>query len=506
MTVFLNYELSSIYEAILHDGILKYKKRNSKKGIYTLVESIQQEKSNRKGGIFVVRDKSHFTSSGVKGYIITSKESLLDNAENLTHWTPNIYRKYQYSNEKRNQVYGFEEKNLQQVNTFVIDIDTKKYTPSDIALVCMDESIGIPSLILESDRGYQVYFFLERPLFISNKNNFRSLKVAKRIAENLKRSLESVEADLFCNDFGFFRVPNQQNIVFYRPEQVYTVKELIDWSMRSDDDQGRLLYSFPVQSNTKKLTKSQWFQAFLNVKNVKGEQGVFGRNNLLFTMALACYSDGFREEQTIDLLDRYNSSLNHPISLNELLVIIQSAYSGKYKSPKSSYVRELLELHVPNSSSISASVGVTHWYKHKKKRVDRQRSHIEEWEQDILNYLEETVNTNKEPFVWHTQKELCSIINIPQSTLNKLLLKSKKIIKKVKGKGRNAKTGWTTVQLFIKNIITNKQNYKLIQKKINIKTFTSLKTNVYYTVAFKYINHSTVPYIFHFSFLFPGPT
>src|SRR5690606_29821207 len=58
-----------------------------------------------------------------------------------------------------------------------------------------------------------------------------------------------------------------------------------------------------------------------------------------------------------------------------------------------------------------------------------------------------------EPFIWRTQKELCHEIGISNSSLNKLLKKSKKLLKTTTGKGRNAKTGWTTVDLYIAYII-----------------------------------------------------
>ena len=141
----------------------------------------------------------------------------------LTHFTPNIYRKFGYADEKRRMIKGFEEKNLLQINTFVVDIDSKRHSVEDILLTCIDNSIGSPTLIVESARGYQVYFVLSKPLFISNKNDFRGLTVAKRISDNLKRSLKTVDADPFCNDFGFFRIPKTDNIAWMQLDQTYNI-------------------------------------------------------------------------------------------------------------------------------------------------------------------------------------------------------------------------------------------------------------------------------------------
>ncbi|MER2108562.1 MAG: hypothetical protein ABS949_16670 [Solibacillus sp.] len=77
---------------------------------------------NKKGAIFVVR-----------GFIITSKETLAAEWNNLSHFTPNIF------------------------------------------------------------------FVLSTPLYISNNKNYLSLTVAKRIADNLKRSLITIEPDMSRN-------------------------------------------------------------------------------------------------------------------------------------------------------------------------------------------------------------------------------------------------------------------------------------------------------------------
>ena len=66
-----------------------------------------------------------------------------------------------------------------------------------------------------------------------------------------------------------------------------------------------------------------------------------------------------------------------------------------------------------------------------------------------------------EPFIWRTQKEICEAIGIPSSTLNKLIKQSTKLLKTVSGKGRNAKTGWTTVSLLMKHVLFSMQQAKM---------------------------------------------
>ena len=303
--------LQQLFDVLLPKGLLTYKKVGSNASLPNRLAAEKNERENRQGVLFVVRDKAHFANGHVKGYIITSKESLLANVDALTHFTPNVYRYGTYSDEKRQFIKGFSEDNLQQINTFVIDIDTKRHTVNELLLACMDDSIGLPTFIVESERGYQLYFVLSSPLFISNKNNFRGLKVAKRISDNLKRSLKSVDADIYCNDFGFFRMPKRDNIAYVDLNNTYSMHEFINWSMRRDDDLARPLFVVPTKSQATSLTQSEWFHQLLSATDVKGEKGQMGRNNLLFTLALVCFQDGKDKSFTFDLLDsiQFNSSL-----------------------------------------------------------------------------------------------------------------------------------------------------------------------------------------------------
>lgn len=444
-------KLTRIIDIMLHEGLLTYNPKASKAHLQEQLQAKEKDKRHKKGAVFAVRDKSHF-EGGVKGYIITSKETLIEQADRISHFTPNVFRRYHYTNEKRQMVKGFEEENLQQINTFVIDIDTKSYSTNEILLACIDNSIGEPTLILESDRGYQVYFILATPIFISNKNKFRSLKVAKRISENLKRSLASVEADIYCNDFGFFRMPNSQNVLWFNELATYDPATLIAWSQRKDTDQGRELYVVPQKTSSPALLNSDWFYQLIQTTDVKGKKGQIGRNNLLFTLALVCYQDGRDQTYAYDLLDEYNSKLLAPLKPQDLNSILESAYSGRYHGPKKEYIKELLELYVPVEMDMPISFGQSVWYKHKKARKDRQRSHFNEWEEDISKWITAEKEVS-EPFIWRTQKELCKEIGIANSSLNQLIKQSKKLLKTTTGKGRNAKTGWTTVELFISYII-----------------------------------------------------
>lgn len=428
------------------------------------------------GAIFAVRKKEHFTVSGVKGYIIKTQQTIMDHANTITHFTPNIYRKYAYVDKARTFITGFEERNLHQVNTFVVDIDTKTHSVQEMTLACIDEAFGPPTCIVESARGYQLYFMLEKPFYMDKTGH--CLKIAKRIAYNIKRALHSIDADLYCNDFGFFRIPNAHNVVYMQLEQTYTIDTLIQWSMREDDFE-KPFYAKAQASGTS-LTQSDWFTALVRAIHIKGKKGVLGRNNALFTLSLACFADGWAYERTYDFLDELNSAYITPLSHSEVETLLRSAYSGKYSGPAKHYIEELLAQYVPHFAG-TISTAHTAWYKFKKERHERVRSHYDELEEDLLTYITAAHNRT-EPFIWHTQNELCGATGISQSSLNALLKRTTKIKKVVHGKGRGAKTGWTTVSLLVRHAVestaTKKAQFSHALQQLMTHTQNTLTINI----------------------------
>ncbi len=452
-----------ILQAVLHEGLNTYKKIGSSASLIQRTKTLKKTTEHKKGAICVTRSKEDLsTPLGVKGYVITSNETLLEDSFILSHWTPNVYNYLGYSDEERRHLKGHTEKNLQQINTFVVDIDTKKQPYTEILTAALDHSVGIPTLILETPNGFQVYFVLETPLFISNLNDFRGLKVAKRISENIRRSLANVlqGVDLSCNDFGFFRMPNEQNVRWFSEEMVFSMHDLIAWSKRQDDDQNRGLFLVEPKGEGIDPTQAEWFQELLAARHVKGSHGQIGRDNLMYTLALACYSAGKGQGETLDLLDEYNSYLDIPLRHSEVQKVVKSAYKGRFKGASQIYIQALLDTWLPGKN-VPVTPHIGGWYKFKKERKDRVRSHYDEWEEDLLVYIQAETSTIQ-PIKWTTQSALCEAIGIPRSTFNELIRKSKKILIKRIGKGRSAQTGLTSVAVLLQCALEFNQKHRAL--------------------------------------------
>lgn len=455
--------IQKIFHSILHEGIFEYKKIRSAASLPQLINNQKETQRHKKGAISVTRSKEDLsTPGGVKGYVITSKETLLEDFFELSHWTPNVHNYLGYSDDERLHLKGHTEKNLQQINTFVVDIDSKKQPYTEILTAALDHSVGIPTLVLETPKGFQVYFVLETPLFISNQNDYRGLKVAKRISENIRRSLAKVlqGVDLSCNDFGFFRMPNEENVRWFSDKMVFSMHNLIAWSKRQDDNQNRGLFVVESKGEALDPTHAEWFQELLATRHVKGSDGQIGRDNLMYTLALACYSAGKGQGETLDLLDEYNSSLEAPLRHSEVQKSVKSAYKGRFKGASQLYIRELLESWLPGKD-VSVTNHFGGWYKFKKERKDRVRSHYDEWEGDLLAYIQ-SETTTVQPIIWTTQSALCEAVGMSRSTFNEVIRKSKKLLIKRIGKGRSAQTGLTSVAVLLQCALEYNQQHRAL--------------------------------------------
>lgn len=455
-------QVQQAIELIFHNGLRKYKYKNSRASISMLDSQNTSNKINlNRRFVFITRTKDDLCHEmGTKGVVLTSEEAVFDHVGKATHWTPNIFTVGTYADERRTVIKGHEERNLQQINCFTVDIDTKEMTPGEIALAAQDKQIGMPTLILETTKGYQAYFVLDNPLYITNRNDYLGLRSAKRISENIRKALNELlpGVDLTCNDFGFFRMPNEENIVWFDADRTCHLAHLIEWSKDQDIGHRRNLFKVlskqPVRSS--QITEG-WVQNLLSCLHIRGKKGVIGRDNAVFTLALACYASGKNERDTYDVLDEFNSNLLLPLKDKAIHKVIQSAFSGKYQGASKKYIDWILE-----TWSHETTVGTSfvsspqHWYKFKKDREDRVRSHWYEWEQDIIDFLQKQ-NSHTKGFLYYTQKELCEALKIPRSTLNSVLKRSQKIYIYVIGKGSQRKTGLSTLAILLNYAMESKE-------------------------------------------------
>lgn len=376
--------LDVCYNLILKEGLREYKYKNSH------LKPVSLTDEGNRGAIFAYRSKTNMIQA--RGLVLTSLEAVLENEGNFTHWTPNVYRYGSYSDEKRQITRGHSEDNLRQINTFYIDFDitssAEEMTTRDILTAAIDLGF-MPTLILKSDKGYQAYFVLKEAAYVTSHSQFKVVKVAKAISQNLREYFaRTLPVDLTCNHFGIARIPRTDNIEFFDEDYTYSFHEWLNWSMKQSD------LPFPskkpnltVISGTEgiKQVDEPWYQMLLQEGTIKGQKDLMGRNNVLFTLALANFSSGVSQSNCEDVLIRFNEQLAESVSEKEVMKAVKSAYSGKYEAASRDYVLHLCRSWISTDLKATDLFINQRWYKFKKKRSERKNSHLHEWEADAYH-------------------------------------------------------------------------------------------------------------------------
>ena len=463
-------DLLKCLSIITKDGLRTQKFKNSH------LQLISSAEEGRRGSVFAYRSKANMVKA--RGVVLTSVESLLENQDQFTHWTPNVYCYGSYSDAGRRITRGHSEDNLRQINTFYIDFDitssAEEMTTGDILTASLELGF-MPTLILKSDKGFQAYFVLSESAYVTAHSQFRVVKVAKAISQNLRNYFaQTLPVDMTCNHFGIARIPRTDNVEFFEADYTYSFQEWLDWSMKQSE--------LPFPSKKPNLTvisgsegvkqiDEPWYQLLMREGNIKGGKALMGRNNVLFTLALANFSSGIDQEECEEVLSSFNANLDEPLSSAEYHKIITSAYSGKYEAASRDYVMTLCKAWVSQELKASDLFVKQRWYKFKKKRADRKNSHYSEWEEDLMFYI--TKRTNQDQTILKvTQKDLQIALGIASSSLKivlRRLVEKHKIFLQVK-KGRGGGLILASIRMIILTAMQKKQD----AKKAYLDTITHL--------------------------------
>ena len=162
-------QAEKLIELIVKNGLTTYKTKNSRHKYIQETPVV----TDKQGVVFGFRTKEHMTES--RGFVMSSLESVLENQEKLSHWTPNIFS---YGGYNKQCVYGHSEDNLIRLNCFVLDVDTNNPNfLNDLMIASIDTDELLPTAILKTPKGYGVLVSMGRkyPLEFSWKQRKGSI-------------------------------------------------------------------------------------------------------------------------------------------------------------------------------------------------------------------------------------------------------------------------------------------------------------------------------------------
>ncbi|MGA3272619.1 primase C-terminal domain-containing protein [Lactiplantibacillus pentosus] len=457
-------------DLILHQGLRETKARHS--NVLKLEKTIPG-KQNKHGAIAMYRSKAQMAKSW--GTIYTSKEAVYDNYATSTHWTPNVFNYLTYTDAAKHYVKGAKEQNLSQINTLVVDVDYRDVEErqakfAEVWDTAMLDVQFLPTLILATQKGYHIYYVFDEPVFVRRHANGKLpvVRAAKAIAKSLKdfyaQKLPAV--DVTCNSFGIFRVPRPDNIEYFEPKMTVDFQALMTWSINFANDQHQIKpqntqRSFYARRASRQIDQP-WFQALINQTDIDQNVG-YGRHNTIFTLALACYSSNVSQAQCFDILDEFNSNLNHPLATQHVQKVINDAYSGQFHAASREYVNALLETWVPDADRrVYLQRSQTTWYKYARPRTERVNSHVNEWQADLMAYFNQRTSQDNNWFTRTSLRHISKELNICLGSLTKALKKliDQGLVYREKGHGRQA-TMFATRSSLLQHAMALKQAQRL---------------------------------------------
>ncbi|MCK6240569.1 primase C-terminal domain-containing protein [Lactiplantibacillus plantarum] len=457
-------------DLILHQGLRETKAQHS--NVLKLEKTIPG-KQNKQGAIAMYRSKAQMAKSW--GTIYTSKEAVYDNYATSTHWTPNVFNYLTYTDVAKHYVKDAKEQNLSQINTLVVDVDYRDAEErqakfAEVWDTAMLDVQFMPTLILATQKGYHIYYVFDEPVFVRRHANGKlpAVRAAKAIAKSLKQyyAQKLPAVDVTCNSFGIFRVPRPDNIEYFEPKMTVDFQALMTWSINFANDQrvAKLNQTKrPVKTRgVRRQIDQPWFQALINQTDIDQNVG-YGRHNTIFTLALACYSSNVSQAQCFDILDEFNSNLNHPLATQHVQKVIRDAYSGQFHAASREYVNALLETWVPDADRrVYLQRSQTTWYKYAKPRTERVNSHVQEWQADLMAYFNQRISQDNNWFtktsLRHISKELNICLGSLTKALNKLI--DQGLVYREKGHGRQA-TMFATRSSLLQHAMALKQAQRL---------------------------------------------
>lgn len=416
-------------------------------------------RNNKKGAVAGFCSKDEMQQA--KGRIYHSTEALLKDADSISHWTPNPYAWLGMS--QKGTVYGHTENNLIQINCFVVDIDFKdgeeKPHEDDVLMNTLYEGLA-PWLILDTPHGYQLIFAVRnydensgtysKASYVSKANNYKSLRTAKKISENIRRAvkLSYDQVDIGCNHFGICRFPRKDNVVFHENKFTDTFENYLKWSYEFEKKHApkkkKLKIVHKQQEKTAKFTefrqsKTHWFDSVVHSDIREGD-----RNTVVYTLALACKQSKISADDCRNLIDQMHFEGGH-FEQNEIEKSIASAYEGRFKKASWKYIERLTAAYggkdQHSAENRQGQADRHHWYKYAKEREKRTRSHYSESMEDLTAYLETEQRRleNDETHIRTTLKKMAEETGIAVATLKVIIAQMKEdgVILCKTSRGRN---------------------------------------------------------------------
>ncbi|WP_219644488.1 replication initiation protein [Cohnella sp. CFH 77786] len=337
---------------------------------------------------------------------------LADPAVDTSFYTPNGY----YRRDLRWT------ESLRWLNALTFDFDN--YGESIEEVIERIDRAGLPrptAIVRTPSGGHHASFFFTEPVRATDKAIRLYSAIMWHMADDLGADMAAVGAN------RIFRTPTEQNMLYFEPANRYSFDVFKDWREINhpyDPDAGGF-----VNVHTGNLMSHPALQYLLTAPCDYGNRDV-----VAFNLALAMKASDWTQEQAETAMRDWF-----------IYCCAKGAQAGKKPFTqrdavyKASYVFRSSKLQAPKAEIIREITGMPFYYRTRnhwepaKPRSERERSHLHEWEADLLDLLQ------SEKELSGTQQELATRLHCPltsfKAVLGQLKDAGKVIVETRRGRG-----------------------------------------------------------------------
>jgi hypothetical protein len=319
---------------------------------------------------------------------------LSDPKVDTTYYTPNGY----YRRDLRLT------ETLRWLNAFVFDLDVTGEYLQDILDRVDRAGLPRPTAVIQTPSGgFHLAFMFTGPV----RATPRAIRLFTAIMGHIAVDLGADTAAVGAN--RIFRTPTDQNLIYFDSANRYDFDLFKDWrDINHPYDPAATRF---VNVQTGDLMNHPALQLLLESPCQEGR-----REQTAFTLALAMKASEWPQVQAeAALRDWFNSCCAKGAKAGKEPFTLRDAVY------KAGYVYRKPTLHAPAAETIRELSGLPFYYQTRnvweaaKPRSNRERIHLSEWEEDILNFL------RSEKVLSGTQQELATRLNCPLASFKAVL-------------------------------------------------------------------------------------
>lgn len=292
---------------------------------------------------------------------------------------------------------------LRWLNGYVFDLDITGESVLDLFDRAARAGLPRPTAVIRTPRGYHMAYIFKEPVRATE----RAIRLYSAIMGHMAIDLGADPAAVGAN--RIFRTPTVDNLVYFNETSRYDFDLFKSWRELNHPFNPEGMGYFPV--DTGELMRHPALQQLLYAPCLEGY-----REQTAFTLALAMKASGWPQERAEEALEEWyiTCCAKGAAAGKELFTSRDVAY-------KVGYVYRRASLHAPSAEKIRELTGLAFRYRGRmhwepaKPREERERSHLGEWEEDLLQLLK------TEGELSGTQQELADRLSCPLTSFKVVL-------------------------------------------------------------------------------------